>query len=227
MEKRMIMALVLTAAVVGLTPVLFPPAPVPARRADSTAVAPATPTQRAGRPSAPATAAQTPPAAPRVEPIVDSAATIALIAAETTAVNTDLATYRFVNVGAAPVSLVLKRYDNLATRGSAVDLGATGLPLLRYRLVVPGDTVDLSSAAFARTSSAAPGPGTPLTYEATVGGHRVAVSYSFNEDSYIVGVTGRVTSPPVAGTGARFLLVDLPSSFPLTEADSVGDRRSL
>ena len=228
MEKRMILALVLTAAVVGLTPVLFPPAPIPARRADSAAVAPATGDRRTTEPAAPATAVQAPPvAAPSVQPGVDSAAPVAAIRAETTVVATDLAAYRFVNLGAAPVSLAINRYDNLATGGGPVDLGATGLPLLRYRLVVPGDTVDLSRAAFARVSTGAPAPGNPLGYQATVDGHRVTVSYSFNEDSYLLGVTGRVDSPPTAGTGPRFLLVDLPTAFPVTEADSVGDRRSL
>ncbi|HUR91908.1 MAG TPA: membrane protein insertase YidC [Gemmatimonadaceae bacterium] len=224
----MILALVLTAAVVGLTPVLFPSAPRPPRSADSadsTAVAPgaraATPTPAA----VPANTVQAP--APRVAPAADSVALMASVRADTTAVSTDLATYGFVSVGAAPVSLVLKRYLNLAVRGRPVDLGATGVPLLRYRLVVPGDTIDLSRAAFTRTSTATPGPGVPLGYEATVGGHHVAINYSFHEDSYLIGVTGRVTPPPGVGTGARFLLLDLPSSFPLTEADSVGDRRSL
>jgi YidC/Oxa1 family membrane protein insertase len=146
--------------------------------------------------------------------------------ADSTVVATDLATYRFVDVGAAPVSLVINKYDNLARRGSAVDLGATGAPLLRYRLVVPGDTVDLSRVKFGRTSTGVPGPGTPLQYTATVSGHVVTIAYTFAPDSYLLGVTGRVDSPGGA-TGPRFLLVDLPTSFPVTEADSVGDRRSL
>ncbi|MEX2326086.1 MAG: YidC/Oxa1 family insertase periplasmic-domain containing protein, partial [Gemmatimonadaceae bacterium] len=104
--------------------------------------------------------------------------------------------------------------------------GATGAPLLRYRLVVPGDTVDLSRVKFGRTSAGAPGPGSPLQYSATVNGHVVTIGYSFAPDSYLLGVTGRVDSPGGA-TGPRFLLVDLPTSFPVTEADSVGDRRSL
>ena len=224
MEKRMILALVLTAAVVGLTPVLFPPAPIPARRADSTAVAPPT---RSTRATQPATAvARTPASA--VAPAADSAAApVSAIRADSTVVTTELATYRFLNVGAAPVSLSLKSYDNLATGGGAVDLGATGRPLLRYRLVVPGDTVDLSTAAFRKVSETVPGPGSPLRYEALVDGHRVSISYAFHPDSYLLGVTGRVESPPPTGTGPRFLLVDLPTSFPVTEADSVGDRRSL
>ena len=225
MEKRMILALVLTAAVVGLPPVLFPPAPLPPKTADSIAVAPEA---RAARSTpAPARTVQPPAVAPAVRAAVDSTAPLAAVRADTTAVSTDLATYGFVNVGAAPVSLVLKRYDNLAVRGRPVDLGATGTPLLRYRLVVPGDTIDLSRAAFTRTSAARPAPGAPLSYEATVGGHHVVINYAFHEDSYLVGVTGRVTPPPGVGTGARFLLVDLPTGFPLTEADSVGDRRSL
>ncbi len=237
MEKRMILALVLTAAIVGLTPVLFPPSPAPARSADSTAVAPATRNARTTQPTQPAqpsTAVQAPrTVAPAAVPVADSAtAASAPVRADSTVVVTDLATYRFVSVGAAPVSLVLGKYDNLATRGNPVDLGATHAPLLRYRLVVPGDTVDLSTAAFARASTGNPGPGNPgpgnpLTYEATVEGHRITVSYSFNEDSYLIGVAGRVNSPPGGGTGPSFLLIDLPTSFPLTEADSVGDRRSL
>lgn len=224
MEKRMILALVLTAAVVGLTPVLFPPAPVPASLADSTVVAPAT--TRDARDAEPAAVRQPPVAAPIV-PVSDSlAAAPAAMDADSTIVATDVATYRFVDVGAAPVSLVINRYDNLARRGSPVDLGAVDAPLLRYRLVVPGDTVDLSRVKFGRTSTGVPGPGTPLQYTATASGHVVTISYSFAPDSYLLGVTGRVDSPG-GGAGPRYLLVDLPTSFPVTEADSVGDRRSL
>ncbi|CAN5661982.1 membrane protein insertase YidC [soil metagenome] len=220
----MILALVLTAAIVGLTPVLFPPAPLPPRSADSTVVTPATADVPATR-SAPV---QPPTVAPAVVPVMDTVSAPAItVRADSTAVTTELATYRFVNVGAAPVSLVIHRYDNLARRGSPVDLGATDSPLLRYRLVVPGDTVDLSTAAFARTSTGSAGPGSPLTYETTVNGHRVVISYSFTADNYLLGVTGRVDSPPGGGTGARFLLIDLPTGFPVTEADSVGDRRAL
>lgn len=228
MEKRMILALVLTAAVVGLTPVLFPSAPVPARRADSIAVAPAARAQRAPEQARQAAVSTPPPAA--ASPVVPAGAVIAATAyagrADSTVVATDLATYQFVDVGAAPVSVVIKRYDNLATRGSPVDLGATGLPLLKYKLVVPGDTIDLSRVKFGRTSTGVPGPGSPLQYSATVGGHVISIAYSFGPDSYLLGVSGRVES--VGGsTGPRFLLVDLPTSFPMTEADSVGDRRSL
>lgn len=227
MEKRMILALVLTAAVVGLTPVLFPGAPVPARRADSTAAAPATRAQRPQEPAQqPAAAAAVPVAAPAVAAAADSAPVALVARADSTVVATDLATYRFVDVGAAPVSVVIKRYDNLATRGGPVDLGATGLPLLRYKLVVPGDTIDLSRVKFGRTSTGIPGPGSPLQYSATVAGHVISIVYSFAPESYLLGVTGRVESPG-AGSGPRFLLVDLPTAFPMTEADSVGDRRAL
>src|SRR5687768_18062229 len=100
MEKRMILALVLTAAVVGLTPVLFPPAPVPARRADSTAVAPAGRAQRApDQARQPAVATPGPVAAPAITPVADSAVTAPIARADSTAVATDLATYRFVDVG--------------------------------------------------------------------------------------------------------------------------------
>ncbi|MGI8618694.1 MAG: membrane protein insertase YidC [Gemmatimonadaceae bacterium] len=222
----MILALVLTAVIVGLTPVLFPPAPSAARRADSSAVAPADRDAPAAQPAAPA---QSPPVvAPTAIQAADSVpATAAAIRADSTVVATDLATYSFSSVGATPVSLVINRYDNLARRGRPVDLGATGLPLLKYRLVVPGDTVDLSAAAFARASTGVPGPGSPLSYQAIVDGHGVTIDYSFNTDSYLLGVTGRVESPATTGTGPRFLLVDLPTAFPITEADSVGDRRSL
>ncbi len=231
MEKRMILALVLTAAVVGLTPVLFPPSPSAARRADSSAVASSRSDARAGQPAQPAVG---PAAQPASAASVTSAATVgdslpraAVIRPDSTIVTTGLATYRFVNVGAAPASLVLHRYDNLATRDRPVDLGATDGTLIRYRLVVPGDTIDLATTAFARTSTGTPGPGNPLTYEATAAGHKVAISYSFTGESYLVGVAGRVDSPAGGTPGARFLLVDLPRNFPVTEADSVADRRSL
>lgn len=231
MEKRMILALVLTAAVVGLTPVLFPSAPPAVRSADSTAVAPVARNAGANPPAQaaqPERAVQTPAVA--ASPAIgsgDSLPAAPVVPADSTVVTTGLATYRFVNVGAVPASLVLHRYNNLATRGQPVDLGTASGPLLRYRLVTPGDTVDLSRAAFARTSTGEPGLGNPLAYEATIDGYRVSISYTFSEDSYLVAVSGRVESPPGGTPGPRFLLVDLPREFPVTEADSVNDRRSL
>src|SRR5688500_15433305 len=103
MEKRMILALVLTAAVVGLTPVLFPGAPAPARRADSTAVAPASAQRAPERAQQAAVTTPVPVAAsPVVTSVADSVAIVPAARADSSVVTTDLATYRFVDVGAAP-----------------------------------------------------------------------------------------------------------------------------
>src|SRR5688500_200677 len=123
MDKRFFVALLLTAVVVALTPVLFPTPKraIPrtaadsarldsARLAERSAVASPSVLQRTDslatpRPLAPAS---TPVSAERP----DSLGAVSVASVETTTVETTKAAYRFSSLGAAPVSVELKDYKS-------------------------------------------------------------------------------------------------------------------
>ena len=220
MDKRLSIALLLTAIVVAVTPILFPtprrtpPAPVASsdQKTESAAV------QR----PAPAVSQTTPAPAPAV---IDSAVTAAvpqLLQGEVTTVDMRKALYRFSSLGAVPVSVVMKEYRNLAVANGPVDLMVPGRPLLRYSLVTQGDTVSLDSVNFQKSETAGSNGARTITYRANVGNAGVAISYALSLDRYVVQTTGRVENV----SGPSFLLIDMPSSLPATEADTLGDIRT-
>jgi YidC/Oxa1 family membrane protein insertase len=257
MDKRFFLALLLTALVVAITPVIFPtprgvgPAAADSARraagvagtastagvtADSAAAA------RGASPYVQGPVAQQPGTPPTVGPALGAAASVAAAAGdslagavgavrpETTVVATPKVVYGFANVGAAPVSAVMTGYRSLVPGASAdrrVELARRGVPLVRYQLVVPGDTIDLSRVPFtARRASAS--PLAPVTFEAETPAGRVTITYSFRPDTikanaYMLDVNGRVD-----GVGSRgALLVELPGGLASEEADSVENHRHL
>src|SRR5919108_4322016 len=139
MDKRLFLALLLTALVVVLTPVVFPtPQPVRSTIPDTTIA----PSSRAPAGMGAGTGPQSPPAAgdragapsmsaPRRA--ADTARAAAPVAAETTEVRGGGSEYRFITPGAAPVSVVLGDYRSLRPgRGTnPVDLVRPGDQLLR------------------------------------------------------------------------------------------------
>ncbi|HEX5581519.1 MAG TPA: YidC/Oxa1 family insertase periplasmic-domain containing protein, partial [Gemmatimonadaceae bacterium] len=141
-------------------------------------------------------------------------------------VTTDLAVYRFSNIGAAPVSAEMRKYSSLrgGERGEAVELSRDGAPLLRYRLVVPGDTILLDRVPFRLSRGAAAADsaaGAPLVYDASVSGAQVRIAYSVVPESYQLRVQGSVSGLP----GRAFLLVDMPTGLRSAEADLADDLR--
>src|SRR5258706_14268028 len=73
---------------------------------------------------------------------------IARSVAEMTVITTPKAIYRFGSVGGAPVSIVIRDYNNRSAGGGLVDLGVPGSPLLSYQLVTPADTAELEDVPF-------------------------------------------------------------------------------
>jgi len=147
-------------------------------------------------------------------------------AVETTAVNTSKAIYKFTNIGAAPVSIAMRDYVNRSTSGGLVDLAGESFPLLGYRLVTPGDTVDLSKISFTLSRARNRSGGEALTYDAVLQNDTVSITYAISQDttaSYTVGVNGRVNGP----TGQAYLLIDLPRTLRPAEADTTTDYRTL
>jgi YidC/Oxa1 family membrane protein insertase len=234
MDKRFFLALLLTAIVVVITPVIFP---TPANRRASPAgardtVAAAT-TRRGTAAVNAASSAQVGAPASRVAAAPgDSGASggPAAAAIETTTVNAGNSTYRISSLGAAPVSVVLNNYNVLSAQGRTdqrVDLVRPRETLLSYRLVIPGDTLALDSVPFTRVQGAqgaqTAAGARELTYEATVANTRVAIKYAFVPDSYTVRVTGRVEGPGSTG----YLLIGMPSGIHSAEADTLDDQRNL
>jgi len=145
---------------------------------------------------------------------------------ETTTVNTAKAIYKFTNIGAAPVSIVMRDYLNRSASGGPVDLAAEGSPLLGYRLVTQGDTIDLSKVPFVLSRARNTGGEEALTYNTSVKNDTVSIAYAVSRDtaaSYAIGVSGRVKGP----SEQAYLLVDLPKTLRPAEADTTGDYRSL
>ncbi len=238
--RRIALAVILMAAVLFLTPYLFPTAkPVATNSAavsDSSAAAPAgtdaaspsvAPTVAAG--TATAGAIPSTPGAAQGAAAGDSASGTAQPAApivDTTAVTTARAIFRTTNRGAALVGAELPQFRALRKGGrttdEAVQLANDGDRLLSFRLVVPGDTLRLDQQIFNTVRAEENGRST-VTYSATVKQYPVSITYSFLPDSYRVNVAAQVSNAPANS----YLLVDLPPSFRSSEADSVDDRTHL
>jgi YidC/Oxa1 family membrane protein insertase len=219
MEKRYFLALLLAAAVVAITQIVFPVArPNPAVKAKSDTMITATQLQADQKAVvSPATVQSTTQLKP-----ADSA-TLPSPTAEVTTIETSRSVYRFSNLGAAPVSVVLKEYRNLAPAGGMVELGASNQPLLKYALVVSGDTIQLDRVSFVPRLVGDPAKGGSLAYEATVAGVHLTIAYGLAPDSYVVRVNGKVDG----ASGNTYLLIQLPTSLRPAEADTVADLRNL
>ncbi|HYW50642.1 MAG TPA: membrane protein insertase YidC [Gemmatimonadaceae bacterium] len=222
MNKRMLLALALSAGVIGLTQYLFPPAkpvakPVPA----AVAPAPGTPAQ----PLAPgAAAAVLPSAAPAV--VGPATTTAANVAIDTAALTSARSTVRISSVGAVPVSVVLNGYKRLPENASTdefVQLVRPGEALLRYALIVKepagNRVIDLATVPFSATRV----DERTVTYAGQTGAANVQITYTFQPDSFLLRVGGKVTGL----TSPAFLRVSLPSGLNSSEADSTEDQQHL
>ncbi len=145
---------------------------------------------------------------------------------DTASITTARAVFRTTNRGAALIGAALPQYRELSdkgrTKGGAVELANPGDRLLGYRLAFPGDTIRLSGTVFQESRSEANGL-TIVTYTAQVRDWPVSITYAFLPDSYRVNIAVRVDGAPATG----FLLVDLPSGFASSEADSTDDHSHL
>lgn len=217
MEKRYFLALLLAAAVVAITQFLFPVAPPvpPADTKRDTVSSVVAPTARVQE-SLPSVTDQPPVVA------VDSAG-VMNIRPEVTVIETKRSIYQFSNIGAAPTSIRLKNYENLAPSGGLVELWASGDPLLKYGLVHRGDTVLLDRVPFRVTREGDPANGGVLVYSAAIDNFNVTIRYGFVPERYMVSVNGQIDGP----TENVYLLTQLPSTLRPTESDTTGDLNSL
>lgn len=231
--RRIILAVVLMAAVLIVTPMLFPtPVPAPGTTA-ATAVTDSsrTPTDStftadrtgitAARVDSPRVATQ-----PTIGAAPASGVDSATMPLDTAVIETAPAVFRTTNQGAALIGAEMRNYKALLKggrdRGGNVELAQEGDRLLSWRLVVPGDTIRMDRTLFASTRSEQNGQ-TTVRYTANIASRAVTISYSFRPDSYLVDVAAELHGD----TRNAFLLVDLPPGFRSSEADSTEDRRHL
>ncbi len=226
MDKRFFLALFLSLIVIAISQLLFPP-PRPAPNARNVTAKDSSSTPKAAASSTETLVTK----ALTVTPSQSQAAVIPSKAAapgtaETTEVSTPKVIYKFSNIGAAPVSIVMRDYKNRSPSGGLVDLGVVGSPLLGYRLVTPADTADLASVPFSLSRTKNINSEDLLTYKALVKNLPISITYTVPTDttgSYAIRVEGRVEGIQ----GQSYLITELPRSLQPTEADTVGDHRTL
>ena len=233
MDKRTFLALLLTAIVIVGVPMMFRSnasrrATLPAVDTATTgATAAASGTSKAPTAVAPAVA-DTPATARSTQASSPAAATPTGLAAETTTVATEKARYQFSTLGAEPVTVALTDYRDLrpgerraeASLVSATTIGARGPApaLLRYRLVLAGDTLALDTIPFRAVHERNRVVFTSVTTP------RITVRYELQADGYLTRVRGEVaTSSDSVASG--HLLVDLPTGLRSQEADTIDDAR--
>jgi YidC/Oxa1 family membrane protein insertase len=224
MDKRFFLALFLSLIVIAISQLLFPPArqkPVQSTvtRDSLASAASSTPTSSSTRQTA---AAQALAGTIRT----DSGPLRQVASVETTTVALPKTLYRFSNVGAAPISVVIRDYQNRSATGTQVDLGLPGSALFGYRLITPSDTVDLTKVAFTVARGKTTAGEETLIYSASPGKTGVSITYTIPTDtaaSYVMRVQGRVTGAQTP----TYLVTELPRTLRPTEADTIGDHRTL
>lgn len=229
MDKRFLLALVLTAVVVIATPWLFrtPPSassipnPVGDVRPDSVAARPAPSAATVGGSSDSTPVLPT----PRLTGDTIAATSPVVATVDTTVVSTPLADYHFSNLGAAPLLVTLKAFRALDGSKQHVELASSAGWLLAYRLFMARDTIDLSRTPFTVERSRSSSNGEVLSYRAVVAGAEVLIRYAFVPDSYLVQVSGEVRRRGAPADG--FLAIALPTNLQSAEADSLDDQQHL
>jgi len=226
-NRRFLLALALSVAVIFGVQLLFPTkAARISKTTDSTAAS--TNSLATGITTIPTRA--TPSATPTMSKVLGASvyapqvATAQAVRAETTIVMgrpDSGAKYVMSSVGAAPVSLVMNAYQNRSRVGGKVNLAIPETPILKYQVIAnQGTAVDLSATPFSMTQQ-----GNILTYQtgaATSAIPSVSIQYVFAPDSYTVHVSGIV-----AGAKSGAFVVNLPTTFPVTESDTADDRNYL
>jgi YidC/Oxa1 family membrane protein insertase len=234
MDKRFFLALFLSLIAIAISQVLFPPAKTipPSQRngglKDSSTETPSA-SSTLSKPVASPAVVRPGTAVSRFTPAAGTSSRPITAVAETTVVATAKAIFRFSNVGAAPVAIIVRDYKNRSTAaGGPVQFAGlgTGGSLVSYRLVTPTDTADLSEVPFTLARNSAANGDESLSYSASIGNHTVSVSYLIPRDtsaSYVMRVDSRISGVQ----SPAYLITELPKTLQPTEADTVGDHRTL
>ena len=216
MDRRTLLALVLVALVILLTPRLFAPPPPVVTSADSSVVVdsvrqPIDTTQRAVSPTPPAVVAQ-------------PETTLVRVPAETLHVGDSTSAFTFVNQGGALQQVEMRQFRALGGREGVVKLEGDGAPLLAFRGIVGRDTIDFASTTFRTVRRDVSGTTSQIAYEGVVGSDTLLLDYTIRPDSFTVRVDAQVRGP-LAQNG--FILMNFAPTLTSYEADSIDDQRSL
>lgn len=222
MEKRFLLALLLTGVVLVITPILFPSAPPPPPPSPTVAVqetpAPEAPTLRAANERTDVAGS---PA--DVAPGAGAGRTPAVSApVDTVVVTSSAAEMTFSSQGGVPIAVTLPKHRALTSSGkpdsAVVVLRDPGRPLLSYRVITGRDTIGLARMVFRTARDAGAGR---VRFDAA-GGTAASIEYTATETEHLTHVRVRVDAP-----GRSYLLVGLPQGFESQEADTVDDIRHL
>jgi len=217
MDKRFLIALVLTAVVVIATPLLF--GPQSSRGSSKTGRDTVLLSDSASR-SVPPNSPSRPVEQPTISPARDSSVTPLSVKPETTTVSLKLADYSFNSAGATPISVELKSYKALDGSKRNVTLQSKSGKLISYRLYLPGDTIDLECVQF-KVDQSRPNV---LSYQGNAGGAAIVIRYAFAPDSYLVRISGEVHHP---NANSGFIALEMPTGLRSAEADSLDDQQHL
>jgi YidC/Oxa1 family membrane protein insertase len=224
MDRRTVLALVLVALVILLTPKLFPPAPRVSPTADSSTVVdtprqPAdTATRTIGTTTSPRTIGAT------TSPVAQQDTATFRIPAETLHVADTNAAFTFLNYGAALQQVELRQYRALNGNQGSVRLDGRGAPLLSFKGILGRDTIDFASTTFRTLARSKSGTTDRITFEGVVRNDTLTLDYFVQPDSFLVRVDARVRGP-LAQNG--FILADFAPTLSSYEADSIDDQRNL
>lgn len=228
MDRRTLLALLLTAIVIVVTPMLFPGPRRPQPVTDSTQVlldsVVATPDTPDSRP-APVPTLRPTPAVPA--PRTAAAAS----RPDTTVVRTERVTYRIVSPGGTPTSVRLPEYRSLrpgVAPGTPVDLLMPDDRLFHLAIVRGADTISLDTVAFRAEPQRREGNAIVQAFTSTSVATPVTLTYRFPVDSFVVRVDGQVGTPAAAAASTPTrLLLTLPTRIRAEEANVAEDVRSL
>jgi YidC/Oxa1 family membrane protein insertase len=226
MDKRTLLALVLTAIVIVATPLLFPSARTPQRRIDSAAIG-ATSHAAPGAPTATAPTRAS-GAATRATSVTSAPTATSAISPETTLVTTNRAEYRLTSPGGVPSTVRLPEYRSL-TAGASTDrvelVDTTDRRLFSLQLISGRDTLSLDTVSFKASAPKTEGAYVVTTLTSVGTPTPVSLTYRFPRDSFAFSVSASFAA--AAGPAPRSVLVVLPSRVRSQESNVPDDTRHL
>src|SRR5690606_25499677 len=173
MDRRTVLALVLVAAVILLTPRFFGPPVVPPPGVTDTTSVDAT-----GVDTAPRREAQPPPVpSVRADTAIPEPVPAAPLAPpETLVVSNGVARYHFTNVGGVLQSVDLLEFRDLSGGDGVVTLRGQETPLIRFFAIAAGDTIHFDTLRYAMAADTA-GPGGTVTMTAGAGADSLTLRF--------------------------------------------------
>lgn len=215
MDRRTVLALVLIAAVILITPRLFQPPPRVPLPGDSIAVVDSMRLQS----DMPRALSVTPaPTAQRDSSVLSNTPAETLYVADTTS------SFSFLSTGGALQLVELRQFRALDGSDGPVRIDGRGLPLLRFTGIVGRDTIPFDATPFRVVRRDTSGPTSQIGFEGVAGSDTLALNYAIRPDSFLVHLDATVRGP-LASNG--FVLMHYAPTMASYEADSLDHQRSL